>query len=198
MTSNHVLLGLDVETERARVVILEPVELVATGSAHLVGSNLAGDFRARSGSNSDGAATSERPSAKVRDSGGGVGVRSRLTSGAGELGECDVSGTRGRVVGGLELAAEGQGEDEGASHAGIGGGDVEVEDCADGGADVAEVLGARGGGWGGAVNWDDQVGVLPAAGEFHWAGGGGGSRGGGTAGRRRGRRDRGGGGGRGS
>ena len=60
-------------------------------------------------------------------------------------------------------------EDQGASLAGVRGGDVEVVDCGHGGGDFAEVVCAGWDGWGGGVDGDDEMWEFPVTVEVCWA-----------------------------
>ena len=65
----------------------------------------------------------------------------------------------------------GEEKDQRAGLAGVGGGKVEVEDCADAGRDGAVVLRAEGFVGLSGVDGDDEVGVLVFAVEVRWAAG---------------------------
>jgi hypothetical protein len=149
------LVNVDVKADRARVEVLEVVETGVANGLHLDGDGLT----SAAGSLVDVVRVASRHLL------GGehlVGLGLGLVSGALDAGrlqdaELDFAGAGHREGGGLELRLLGEEEVERASLAGVGGGDVEVEDGADragGGTVEGGVVALVGLG---GVDGDDQV-----------------------------------------
>lgn len=164
----------DVPTKRAWVVVLEVVELGATGARDLVTDALASGAHARD----DGVAVAghQAGDAAAGAAGlGGVGVGGAGVGWARQDGDLEATLVVEGVAGCLEVGLLGEEEDEGAGLAGVGGGEVEVQDGGGVGGDGAVVGGAGGGVGGLGGDGDHQVRVLVLAREVGWAGLGGGA-----------------------
>ena len=152
---SHRLVDVDVKADGARVEVLEVVETGVANGLHLDCDGLAGTAR----SLVDVVRIAGRHLLGAEDL---LGLGLVLVSGALDAGrlqdaELDFAGAGEREGGGLELGLLGEEELERASLAGVGGGDVKVEDCADraGGGTVERGVVALLGH--GGVDGDDQV-----------------------------------------
>jgi hypothetical protein len=156
-----------IHANRARIVVLEVVERKVASRTHLVRNRLARGTRSRR--NNVRVTRGNAHRGQVAHLAGLVGPRSLSISGLAELGEAARAAAGDGVAGCGEVLLRGEEEEHGALLAGVGGGDVEVEDGAGGLVDFAVVGCAHGGAGRAGGDRDDQVGVLVVAVQVGWA-----------------------------
>lgn len=152
---------------RRGVVVLEEVEVGATGVLHLVADGLTRG--AGEGRDDVGVTGRHSELAQVLLDSGGVVVGGRRASGGLERSKVDLTIAAEGVGRSLEVLLVGEEEDQAARLAGVRGGDIKVEDARDAGGDGAVVGGTRSVVGLGGVDGDDQMRVLVVAREISGA-----------------------------
>jgi len=149
---------------RRWVVVLEEVQIGATGILHLICNCLTG----RAGEGRDHIRVTRRDSnvTQVLGNRGKVVGVGRAAHRAGKLSKVDLAITTEAVRRGLKIFQLGEQEDQTASLAGVRGGDIKVESARDARGNGAIVTSTSGLIRGRRVNSNDQVGELIIAGEI--------------------------------
>jgi hypothetical protein len=150
-----------IQSNRARVIILEVLERKVALTTHLVTHRLACSTITRGNSVRATRGNAEAP--KLRRLGRLIGIACLLVCSACELRKVDLACARDGERRRLEVLLLGEEEDDGASLASVRSGDVEVEDGAGVRVDFAVVGSSWGRVGGGRVYGDDEVGVLIVA-----------------------------------